>query len=504
MLTRTKYDQMTHKEVLIIGAGIGGLITAARLGKLGFSVKVLEKNKLAGGRCYRHSRGGHHFDLGPTLFVMPELYEQAFSDLGLDMWEALELQRVDPGYHIFFSDGTELQLTSDMGKMRSQLEAIEPGSFEGFLRYLDEGKRHYRLGIDRFVQRDYQSLADLIRPDLIPFLFQVRALSHHYSNMRHYFDDPRLKAAFTFQDMYMGLSPFEAPATFSMMSYSELTDGVWFPKGGMYRIVEVLQETAERYGVQFEFNKAVQEIIIRDDKAVGVTHNGGTEVLADVVIANADLPYVYFDLLPNDALVRSIERKRFSCSTISFLWGVEKPYEHLPPHSLFLSDQYRENFESIIDDCSIPDDPSVYIHAPTRLDPTLAPDGNDTIIGIVPVGHISEDCKQDWGQIKRQARDALVEKLNRLGVSDLDENLKFEVCYTPHQWQRQFNLAQGSTHGLCHTLDQMVSFRPSNRHRRYKNLYFVGASVHPGTGVPTVMVSGRLVSERVMREWGSV
>lgn len=493
---------MQTKSVLIIGAGIGGLTTAARLAKHGYAVRVLEKNKRAGGRCYRYTREGHHFDLGPTLFVMPELYEDGFSDLGIDMWEALDLQRVDPTYHLYFGDGTQLTLTSDMRKMHIQLESFEEGSFENFLRYINEGNRHYRLALDRLVQRDFQSYSDLIRPDLIPLLFQIRPLTAHYKNMGNYFDDPRLKAAFTFQDMYMGLSPFEAPATFSMMQYTELSDGVWFPSGGMYRVVEVLKECAEKYGAQFEFSAPVEKILASDGKACGVRLNDGRSITADIIIANADLPYVYQDLLPNDPLARSMDSKRYSCSTLSFFWGVKKRYDSLPPHVLYLSPRYRENFDSIIQDCSIPEDPSLYFHAPTRLESSFAPDGEDTIIGIVPVGHLSNNGHQDWNKIKKQARSALLSKLKELGVNDFESHLKFEVCYSPRQWKQQFNLVKGATHGLCHTLNQMVSFRPSNRHKRYKNLYFVGASTHPGTGMPTVMVSGRLVSDRVVREWG--
>jgi phytoene desaturase len=198
-----------------------------------------------------------------------------------------------------------------------------------------------------------------------------------------------------------------------------------------------------------------------------------------------------------------METKRYSCSTISFFWGVKKSYDKLPPHTLYLSEQYQENFECLSNGATIPEDPSLYFHAPVRLDPSFAPPGEDTLIGIVPVGHLRTNGQQDWEQIKQRARAALLKKLADLGVDDLERNLKFEVCYTPRQWRNQFNLVHGATHGLCHTLNQMVCFRPSNRHKRYQNLYFVGASTHPGTGMPTVMISGRLVSERVLREWGA-
>jgi len=309
-----------------------------------------------------------------------------------------------------------------------------------------------------------------------------------------------LKTAFTFQDVYMGLSPFEAPATFSMMPYSELAHGVWYPKGGMYGVVEALTDLARQAGVEFIFDSAVERIDVNATHARGVLLEDGARLEADVVLANADLPYVYQNLLPQDGMVKALSRKRFSCSVISFFWGVDKTYASLGPHMLFLADDYRQNFESIIHDLSLPANPSLYVHAPARLEPFMAPRGEDTIIAIVPVGHLSEDGAQDWGELRDEARRHVFRRLQILGITDLEAHLKFETTYTPLSWRKRYNLVKGSTHGLSHTLTQLAYFRPANRHARYKNLYFVGASTHPGTGMPTAMVSGRLVAERIMDE----
>ena len=235
---------MKTPSILVIGAGVGGIAAAARLAQRGLHVTVLEKNSQAGGRCDRISRDGHHFDTGPTLLVMPLLYEAEFATLGASAREMLQLQRVDPTYHLVFDDGSQLALTSDLNSMREQLESIEPKSYLGFLRYLEEGHRHYHLGVDRLVNRDFRKATDFFTLANLPLLFQLKPLVRHYRNMSAYFDDPRLKSAFTFQDVYMGLSPFEAPATFSMMPYTELAHGVWYPKGGMHRVVDALMEIA--------------------------------------------------------------------------------------------------------------------------------------------------------------------------------------------------------------------------------------------------------------------
>ncbi len=491
---------MKPQSVIVIGAGIGGIAAAAHLARRGCHVTVIEKNLHAGGRCDRLSEQGHCFDTGPTLFVMPLLYQAEFAALGASMQERLNLQRVDPTYHLVFDDGSRLSLTSDMKHLREQLEAIEPGSFEGFLRYMGEGNRHYELAIKHLVTRDFRKASEFMALRNLPLLFQVKPLVNHYRNMSAYFHEERLKSAFTFQDLYMGLSPFEAPATFSMMPYTELAHGVWYPRGGMYSVVEALVSIAEEAGVEFVYGTDVRQIDVDGTSARGVTIEDGSHLRADAVLANADLPYVYKELLPDDGRAARLEHKRFSCSVISFFWGLKKRYETLGPHTLFLAHDYRENFESIIREHDLPQNPSVYIHAPVRLDSSGAPEGEDSLIGIVPVGHMKEHEEQDWGDIRDRARKAVLGRLASVGITDLEENLKFEVSYTPASWHKRYNLMKGATHGLCHNLLQLGYFRPHNRHARYGNVYFVGASTHPGTGMPTALVSGRLAAQRMMDE----
>jgi phytoene desaturase len=494
---------MRKQSVIIIGAGLGGIAAAINLAKQGMQVTVLEKNPQAGGRCGRYSHDGYQFDTGPTLLVMPLVLEAEFAALGGSMREMLEPRRVDPTYRLILDDGSQLALTSDMESMYAQLEAIEPGSFQGLLRYLDEGGRQYNIALQKLLNRDFRTAGDFFTLDKAPLLYQVKPLAQHYRNMSAYFNDPRLKAAFTFQDMYMGLSPFEAPATFSMMQYTEMAHGVWYPKGGMYRIVEALMELAQKAGVDFEFETTVVRIETEDNVARGVALADGRFLTADIVIADADLPYVYKELLPPDGTAERLERKRFSCSTINFFWGMDKTYPVLGAHTLFLGDsEYREHFDSVVKGSSCAEHPNLYVHAPARLDPSMAPAGQDTLIAIVPVSHMRDDVEQDWDQIQKRARQGALDRLASLGITDIDSHIKFEMTYTPLSWHKHYNLMNGSTHGLCHNLLQLGYFRPHNRHARYHNLYFVGASTHPGTGIPNALVSARLAAQRVMDDLG--
>jgi phytoene desaturase len=334
---------------------------------------------------------------------------------------------------------------------------------------------------------------------MLPVFLQVHALSKHYGRMRGYFDEPRLKAAFTFQDVYMGLSPYEAPSTFSMMSYTELAHGVYYPRGGMYTMIKALLALAQQAGVQFEFNTTVDQILLEGNRTTGVRLANGSTRLSDVVLANADLPYVYERLLPPTAYSRSLLDKRYSCSTLSFFWGVDKRYDTLPAHTLFLADEYRQNFDTIRRTQDVPHDACLYIHAPSRLDASMAPAGQDTLIAILPIGHLQPQA-QDWRLVRDQARQEVFRRLELLGIRDLGEHIKFETTYNPLSWRRRYNLVKGATHGLSHNLLQLGYFRPSNRHPDIHNLYFVGASTHPGTGLPTAMVSSRHASQRIADE----
>jgi phytoene desaturase len=488
------------QSVLVIGAGLGGITTAALLARQGYDVTVLEKNERPGGRCGQLNRDGHRFDVGATLFLMPEVFAETYAMLGQEMNDHLDLLRIDPTYKVRFDDGLTLTLTSDLGAMRGQLEAVEPGSFGGLLRYLEEGRRHYEVSLDKFVGRNFYNWAEYLSPANLPLLFQLKVLTNHYRNIGRYFDDPRLKAAFTFQNMYLGLSPFDAPATYSLMQYTELAEGVWFPKGGLYQVVESLVAIAESYGVRFEYQAPVKQIVIEGDRARGIITADGSRRSADVVVANADLPYVYGELLPDRAPAERLAKKKYTCSTIMFYWGVDKVYPQLDTHNVFLTGDYRASFECIFKEKTLPDEPSYYVHAPARVDAAAAPAGHDSLFVLVPVGHMDEKTPQDWAKLSARARTAVLSGLTREGIIDLEENLKFEICYTPRDWAGRFNLAKGAAFGLSHNFMQVGYMRPHNRHSRYRNLYFTGSSTHPGAGLPMALLSGRLSAERILKE----
>jgi phytoene desaturase len=327
-------------------------------------------------------------------------------------------------------------------------------------------------------------------------------LINHYDYVSKFFKDPRLKISFIFQNMYMGLNPYRSPAIFSLLQYSELADGIWFPVGGMYRIIEVLTAIAEKWGVRFVYDTPVEKINIENQRTTGVKLNDDRQIEADIVVANADLTYVYRDLLPDDGTAKRLARKKFGCSTVMFYWGLDKHITQFMPHNLFMASDFRRSFDPIFEKLTMPEEPNFYIHAPARMDSSLAPAGGDTLTVAIPVGHIEENKPQDWEAIKQRARQFVLQRIAEIGVYDFESHIKIEGSFTPPDWQRRYNLVKGSTHGLSHDLIQMGYLRPRNRHQRYRNLYFVGANTHPGTGLPTVLVSARHVSQRILDEVG--
>ena len=486
---------------LVIGAGIGGIATAARLARNGIQVTVLEKNDKPGGRCNQIVRDGHRFDTGPTLFLMPEVWQETFAALGEKLEDHLDLKRIDPTYKVHFDDGLQLQLTSNIGEMQSQLEKVEKTAFSGFLRYITEGNKHYKISLEKFVGRNFYNIFQYFSLTNLPLIFQLKALEKHYSNVSRYFKDERLKAAFTFQNMYLGLSPYDAPATYSLLQYTELAEGVWYPMGGMYRGIETLTSIAEKLGVEFIYNTSVKKIQVDDNQVKSVETEDGRSFSADLFVGNADLPYIYKELLPKNNEAEKLDKKKYTCSTIMFYWGVDKIYPQLAHHNVFLGGDYKASFDSIFDGHTLPDQPSFYIHAPTRTDTSAAPSGQDTLYVLVPVGHLDDSVEQNWDAIISRARQTVFDRIEKeMGITDLKDHIKFEIMNTPITWKRTYNLEKGAAFGLSHNFWQVGYLRPRNRHARIKNLYFTGASTHPGTGLPIVLLSARLTTERIMKE----
>jgi phytoene desaturase len=490
-------------KAVIIGSGVGGIATAVFLARKGYDVEIFEKNPNPGGRCGQMIREGHRFDLGATILLMPSLYRDVFSALGLDMDEELEAQKLDPLYKLFFSDGSDFSYFRSDSRMKKQLESFEKGSSGAYDRYVKEGYDFFKLAVSGLLNRNFYHLFQFINLKNVMMLIRLKTWINHMDYVKRFFKDSRLHKAFTFQNIYVGQNVYRQPAFFSMLPGAEIAEGAYFPKGGMHRIVEKLLEEADKYNVKIRFNEPVEQIIITKDKARGIRLESGREVLADIVVANADLPYVYNHLLPRSRKAASLRKKEYSCSALVFHWAMDKIYPQLEQHSIFLNDPYKEGMEKIFRDKTFSDHPSFYVHSPARTDAQAAPDGQDSISVIIPVGHIDPQNPQDWQELRSKARASVITRLKEAGLEDIEEHIKFEICFTPRTFEKYCNVTNGSVFGsLSHVIFQMGYFRPHNRHSKYRNLYFTGGSTHPGNGVPLVLLSSKLTSERIFKDAG--
>ncbi len=494
---------MTTKKAIIVGAGIGGLATAIQLAKRGLQVTIYEKNSLPGGRCQQIIKDGHVFDSGPTMFLFPKIYSDFFYSIDEDINEYLKLLKCDPIYKLNFSDKKSLVLTPKLNRLKSQLEKTEPGSYSKFLEYLQKSKNFYEIAMQQLTSNSLEKPLDYFNFKNLYLFLRSGALKNHYNYVSELFKNPNLKSAFTFQDSYLSLNPFQSPSIFSMFYYSELREGNYLPQGGMYEVILTLTKIAKKYKVKVLYNTPVKKINIVEERANGVVLENNSIKKADYVIVNADLSYAYKKLLPDRLRAEKLERKRYSCSAVIFHWGLDKVYPQLKTHNLFFSKDYKQEFDKVINHSNPPAKPHFYIQAPARTDPTRAPKQQDTISVIVPINHINPLYPVDWSKYKKQAREYIIKRLLENGLKDVDKHIKFEICLTPEDWQNHLNLTFGAIYGLHHNLAQLGYLREGRQHKKIKNVYFVGASNHPGSGLPTVLLSSRFTSQKILSQINS-
>ncbi|OJI85130.1 hypothetical protein ASPTUDRAFT_189213 [Aspergillus tubingensis CBS 134.48] len=484
-------------KVIVVGAGAGGVATAARLAKQGFDVTVVEKNDLVGGRCSLIHQNGYRFDQGPSLLLMPEVFHETFHDLGTSLEEeGISLLKCEPNYRVWFSDHDNFDLTTDITRLKPQIEHHEgENSFRGFLGFMEESGRHYDLSMIHVLRRNFPGLLSMMRLGLLQSLFTMHPFQSIHSRVSRYFMSDKMRRIFTFGSMYLGMSPYDAPGTYSLLQYAELAGGIWYPAGGFQKILEGIEKIGKRLGVEYRLNSPVSSIIISEDQSArGVILSSGEKLEADLVVVNADLVYAYNNLLPASKEARHLSNREASCSSISFFWSFDRVISELKVHNIFLAEEYKISFDSIFKDHQLPDEPSFYVNVPSRIDPTAAPKGKDAVVVLVPTGHMMDSTEPlDWDTLVGKARDIVFDTIEtRTGARALRESLLHESVETPASWKKKFNLDRGSILGLSHSFFNVLSFRPKSKHSSIKGLYFVGASTHPGTGVPVCLAGSKL------------
>ena len=426
----------------------------------------------------------------------------------------MELLKCEPNYNIWFSDGESFELSTDVSRIKQEVEKWEgKDGFSRYLNFLREAHEHYEISVREVLRKNFSSLLSMTRPSFLRHLIRLHPFESIYSRASKYFWTERLRRVFTFGSMYMGMSPFDAPGTYSLLQYTELVEGIWYPKGGFHRIVDALVSIGERLGVTYHLSTPVDSILLSPGSrtAQGVVLASGETVKADVVLVNADLVYAYNHLLPASSKAKSLKTRKASCSSISFYWAMNRKIPELSTHNIFLAEYYRESFDDIFKKQLIPREPSFYVNVPSRIDPSASPEGTDSIVVLVPVGHLQDEDKstgldvqneQDWVRMVKSARETVFSTIeSRTGATNLQNSLVKEVVNTPQNWKDTFNLDKGAILGLSHSFFNVLSFRPKTKHPSIERLHFVGASTHPGTGVPICLAGSKIVAEQVLDEF---
>jgi len=493
---------MAH--AIIIGAGLGGLATALRLRQHGFEVTILEKQSRPGGRSNIIEENGFRVDIGPTILVMKKSFEELYQSIGEDFDRRIRMVQLDPNYRIYYHDGTQLDIYNNMAKLAQEVEKISPGATEELFQFIGEGAKKYALGM-AFVERNYDRITDIFNPIAGLRLIQTRAHQNLYRQVSDFFaGNDKLVKAFSFHSMFLGLSPLDSLAMYSIITYADLALGMWYPMGGIYSLVEDMVKIAVDKGVILKTNSPVNRIIVENGRAVGVILASGEKVIADLVISNADLVYTYRELIDErfrkQYSNQKLERMQYACSGYVLYLGLDKTYLHLRHQALYFSEDYRRNLESIFKLKTLPEDPSFHLNVPTVTDPSLAPPGHSLVYVLAPMPNLEADL--DWKQASLVLRERLLERLEHIIDPSIRRHIVWEKNYLPTDWLSEINAPLGTAFGsLAHGFFQSAYFRPHNNSRDIERLYFVGQGTYPGIGMPMVVISSRLVVERILKEW---
>ena len=491
-----------NKTAIVVGAGIGGLCTAARLAKNGYSVSLYEKETKVGGRANRIEHDGYIFDTGPTLLMMTDVLYDTFKYCGKNFDDYITLMQLEPNYKVSFADKSNITVSSNLPKFQAELAKFDPKAPEQFYRFFSDVAEIYRISRANFIDKNFDKLTDFISFSSGLKLLRKKGLKSLYGFVSQYFTDERLRQLFSFQSMYLGVSPYESPAVYSMISYMETGLGIWYPKGGMYSLSRALEKLAIDMGVKIFTQTPVKNITIEDKSIKGVILEKGESIKADIVVCNADIVYAYKNLLPKDinlvSFGRTGDQLKQSSSALLFYWGVKDSLKGMLHHNVYLCSDFKNNLNEIFHKQALPSDPSFYVYIPTKTDPKLAPKNCSVLYVLVPVPNLNADA--DWQKGITKLRRQVLSRLKTEFNQDIESKIETEWMVAPQDFESKYNLTAGSAFGLTHHFMQSGYFRPHNVERSTKGLYFVGASTYPGGGIPMVTLGAKLVVERILRD----
>jgi phytoene desaturase len=479
-------------QVVVVGAGLGGLACALHLAAAGRQVTVVERESIPGGRAGRLTTSGYEFDTGPTVLTMPELIAEPLAAVGEELSDWLDLTPLDPAYRTYYPDGSTLDVLTDTVRMAAEISRVcGPREADGYLRFVDFARQLWQLERDHFIGRNLDTPVDLVNLNLLKLL-GMGGFRRLQPKINQFFRDPRTRRIFSFQAMYAGLAPQDALAIYAVIAYLDSVAGVYFPKGGMHAVPKALAGAAEKHGVIFRYDTTVTKVETSAGRATAVLTADGSRIPADVVVLNPDLPIAYRDLLPP----RRARRLQYSPSCVVLHIGSRQAYGKIAHHNIHFGRSWQGTFDEVIHRGLLMSDPSLLVTNPSRTDPTAAPDGRQTYYVLAPTPNL-DAAPMNWrGGLSTRYAESIVRTLEERGYVGFGDGIEVQQIITPADWADQ-GMAAGTPFAAAHTFTQTGPFRPGNLHPSLENVVFTGSGTQPGVGVPMVLISGKLAAARI-------
>ncbi|MCW3108114.1 MAG: crtI [Segetibacter sp.] len=490
---------MHVKKVVIIGSGFSGLSAACFLAKAGWQVSVVEKHAIPGGRARKMEAEGFTFDMGPSWYWMPDVFERFFNQFGYTVSEYYKLSRLNPSYRVYWSSGG-VDIPADFTELKQLFESIEAGSADQLGLFLKEAAYKYKTGIQKLVLKPGLSLSEFLEWDVIKGVFKLDLFSSMKKHVSAYFKNERLRELMEFPVLFLGALPANTPALYSLMNYADIIGGTWFPQGGMYSVVEGIYKLASELGVNFFFNSNVTELKVENGLVNQVITSKG-DFDADAVIGSADYHHIESKLLQPE--FRSYTSKYWESRVMApgcliYYVGLNKKLENVKHHMLFFDAPFKEHAEKIYTTKEWPDEPLFYVSVTTATDQSLAPEGCENLFFLVPVAPGLENDDED---LREHYFTKIVSRMEKHIGQNITGNIIYKKTYAHSNFLNDYNSFKGNAYGLANTLQQTAILKPSIKSKKVKNLYYTGQLTVPGPGVPPSLISGEVVAGQVLKDW---
>jgi phytoene desaturase len=495
-----KENVMGQKKAIVIGAGFGGLSAAALLAQDGFDVLILEKNEQPGGRARVWKKNGFVFDMGPSWYLMPDVFDRFFKIFDKETHDYYKLIRLDPNYRVFFGGTKTVDVPADRPGIDSLFDELERDGSGKLQEYLSIAKYQYEIAMNEFMYREYKTIFDFFNWKIMTKGPQLKIFESFDKFARRHFESDEIRKILEYTVVFLGGSPDNTPGLYSIMSHVDFDLGVWYPCGGLGMLVKGFVRLATEQGVRLEFNQNVKKIIVKNGHATGVITDKA-ELSADLILVNADYHFAETRLL--DAAFRTYperywQRKKMGPSAFLIYLGLKGKVPNLLHHNLYLDNSWHEHFHSIFVEPSWPENPSYYVCCPSKTDGAVAPVGSENIFILVPVA----PGLRDTDAVREMYCDKTISHLEKLIGYNLRKHVVVKRTFAHNDFRDAYNAYKGTALGMSHTLMQTAVFRPAHQSKKVKNLFYTGSYNHPGIGVPMVIISSQIVCEQIKKLYG--